>query len=361
MAVSLLVTGAGLGGWALHHTSLVRSAGQNVRDRLSENAEADATLANKGEALGRTAPLNQSNGRWQRGGHVGAAGNMIPSGGQTAAGDPIRIASFNIQIFGASKIGKPEVMDILTKVVRRFDIVAIQEIRDKNDLVMPAFVRMINADRSQYAHVIGPRLGRSVSTEQYAFVYDQRRIEVDHRSVLTLSDPADHLHREPLIARFRVRSAEPSRAFSFWLMNIHTDPDEASAEVDALADGFISVQQQGWGEDDVIILGDLNLDERHLGHLGRLPGMRPAIVDMPTNTRGNRTYDNLLFDSRATTEFTGQAGVINLMQEYGLTQKQALEVSDHLPIWATFSPYEGDQPGRLVQQPSPSGQAGGRR
>ena len=169
--------------------------------------------------------------------------------------------------------------------------------------------------------------------------------------MLTLSDPEDHLHREPLIAHFKVRGADPSRAFSFWLMNIHTDPDEASDEVDALADGFVSVQQQGWGEDDVIVLGDLNLDERQLGRLGQLPGIRPAIVGVPTNTRGSHTYDNILFDGRATTEFTGQAGVLDLMREYRLTEKQALKVSDHLPIWATFSVYEGGQPGRLARQP----------
>jgi hypothetical protein len=44
-------------------------------------------------------------------------------------GDTIKVASFNIQVFGTSKLGKPEVMDVLAKVVRRFDVVAIQEVR----------------------------------------------------------------------------------------------------------------------------------------------------------------------------------------------------------------------------------------
>ena len=44
--------------------------------------------------------------------------------------DTIKIASFNIQIFGQSKSSKQEVMDILVQIIRDFDIVAIQEIRD---------------------------------------------------------------------------------------------------------------------------------------------------------------------------------------------------------------------------------------
>jgi len=42
--------------------------------------------------------------------------------------DSIKIASFNIQIFGQSKASNQEVMEILVQIIRNFDIVAIQEI-----------------------------------------------------------------------------------------------------------------------------------------------------------------------------------------------------------------------------------------
>jgi len=60
-------------------------------------------------------------------------------------GNTIKIASFNIQVFGTSKLAKPEVMVVLTKVVRRFDIVAVQEIRSKDETVVPRFLQEINA------------------------------------------------------------------------------------------------------------------------------------------------------------------------------------------------------------------------
>ena len=39
--------------------------------------------------------------------------------------------------------------------------------------------------------------------------------------------------------------------------------------VDALADVFTAVQSGAGAEGDVILLGDLNADEQHLGRLGR--------------------------------------------------------------------------------------------
>jgi len=279
---------------------------------------------------------------------LGQPGGPAPSG-YTGSNAPvwdrhperIRIASFNIQVFGISKLAKPQVMDVLARVVRNFDVVAIQEIRATDQTVIPQFVELINSTGAKYDFVLGPRLGRTSSKEQYAFLFDTSRIEVARNSVYTVSDPRDLLHREPLVARFRVHGPDPRKAFTFTLVNIHTDPDETDVELDALADVFRSVQRDGSGEDDVILLGDLNVDDRRLGRLGELPGITCAIMGVPTNTRRTACYDNLVFDRRATVEFTGEYGVLDLMGEYGLTEQQALEVSDHLPVWATFHSYEG--------------------
>jgi endonuclease/exonuclease/phosphatase family metal-dependent hydrolase len=273
-----------------------------------------------------------------------AQGNVTAAIGPAAeqrGGDSIRIASFNIQVFGESKAGKRDVMDVLAKVARRFDVVAIQEVRAKSPDIIPNFVALINSDGSSYNYVIGPRLGRTTSKEQYAFVFDAQRIEVDRRSMYTVDDREDLLHREPFVARFRVRGAPSDRAFTFSLVNIHTDPDETAAELDALGDVFRSVQSNGSGEDDVILLGDLNVDYRKLGKLGRVPGIAWVISGEPTNMAGNKSYDNIVFDRAATSEFAGKGGVIDIAADYGLSKEQALEVSDHRPVWAEFSAYEG--------------------
>jgi deoxyribonuclease-1-like protein len=277
-----------------------------------------------------------------------SASTSAPPAGQRR-GDSLRIATFNIQVFGQSKLGKPHVMEILAETVRRFDVVAIQEIRSMEQDVMPRFVELINRNGARYDFVIGPRLGRTSSKEQYAFVFDTTRVGVDPQSIYTMADPQDFLHREPLAARFFAVGVPPEEAFTFTLLNIHTDPDETDQELDALDDAFRIAQTQG--EDDVILLGDLNVDERKFGELGQLPGITWVISGEPTNTRGNKTYDNIVFDSRFTVEYTGASGVFNFQSEFGLTLDQALDVSDHFPVWAEFSMYENRSGRPLAARP----------
>ena len=123
--------------------------------------------------------------------------------------------------------------------------------------------------------------------------------------------------------------------------------------MDALANVFVAVQQNGTGEDDVIVLGDLNVDEYHLGNLGQLSGIGYAVSGVMTNTRRDKNYNNIVFDRRATVEYTGRWGVVDLMEVFHLTEAQALEVSDHMPVWAEFSAYEGST-GPVAMQPSGS-------
>lgn len=279
----------------------------------------------------------------------------IPPGGWADLGKndgTIAVGSFNIQVFGQSKLEKPKVVEVLAQVVRRFDVIAIQELRAKEQDIIPRFLEQVNADGSRYDYIIGPRLGRTASKEQYVYLYDANRIEVLPGSVYSAEDPEDHLHREPLMATFRVRSDRSAKPFTFTLINVHTDPDEVQWELGALDDVFVSVQRDRIREDDVIMLGDFNADEYHLGQLGQLPGMSKVIAGQTTNTKGTESYDNMLFDRRNTVEYTGRSGVLNLREEYGLSMEDALEVSDHLPVWATFSATENAQTGTIATRPT---------
>jgi deoxyribonuclease-1-like protein len=268
----------------------------------------------------------------------------------TRQGGAIRIASFNIQVFGVKKLGKPRVCSLLADIIRRFDIVAIQEIRATQD-ILPQFIDQINATGRHYDYVIGPRLGRTSSKEQYAFIFDTASIEVDRNALYTVEDPDDLLHREPLVGWFRVRGPPADQAFTFSLVDIHTDPDETSQELDALADVFRKVRDDGRGEDDVILLGDLNVDDHHLGRLGQIPNIHWVISGVATNTHGTKQYDNIIFSDVATTEFSGRWGVFDMIREFNLTMDEALEVSDHMPVWAEFNLYEGGQGGRIATRP----------
>ena len=266
----------------------------------------------------------------------------------------IVVASFNIQVFGESKLAQPNVVEILARVVRKFDIVAIQEVRAKSNDILPRFLRAVNADGSRYHYVIGPREGRTVSKEQYAFVYDTTRIEVDPTSLGVVPDPSDRLHRPPMVARFRTRVVPVQAAFTFWLVNTHTDPDEVPQELDALAHVFQSLQQARPDEDDVIMLGDLNAGPPQFNAFQRVPGIGWAVAGTTTNTRRTKTYDNLVFSRPVTAEYLNAWGVYDLQNVFGLPLDTALKVSDHNPVWAAFYPCEirtGGQPMPLAGQP----------
>jgi endonuclease/exonuclease/phosphatase family metal-dependent hydrolase len=288
---------------------------------------------------------------------------VVRPASETKTGDPspppltertsgtIRVASFNIQVFGESKFAKPRVMGILADIVRKFDVVAIQEVRTKSQDLLPRFVELVNSTGRKYDYAIGPRLGRTNSKEQYAFIFDAASIEIDRTALYTITAPDELIHRKPLVGWFRVRGPSPDESFTFTLINVHTDPDEVQHELAALDDIYRAVRDDGRSEDDTILLGDLNTDDAHLGQLGEVSDIAAAISGVATNTRGDKLYDNLLFTRTATKEFTGRSGVLDLLRQYNMTVEQALEVSDHLPVWAEFSIYEGGRPGRVAARP----------
>ena len=316
--MKLLALGVLVGGWYLHQQGLLPAL-DGFGVKLGAPADADVSI----EAAGLPPVARQ--------------------------GETIRVASFNIQVFGESKLNKQGVMRLLAQTVRQFDVVAVQEVRAKGQDILPRFIEMINADGARhYDFCIGPRLGRTVSKEQYAFIFDTASMELDRESIYTVDDPDDLLHREPLVAHFRVRGPPREEAFTFTLVNIHTDPDEVEAEISVLDDVMRAVRNDGRGEDDVILLGDFNADDQHLGELGQIPGMEWAIYGQPTNTLGTAMYDNLVFNKRATSEYVGRSEVFDLMREFKLSRAEAQEVSDHLPVWGEFHVLEGGERGRVA-------------
>lgn len=275
-----------------------------------------------------------------------------PSRGAPAAhdGNTLRIASYNIQAFGQHKLEQPQAVEILVHILRQFDLVAIQEVRSKTQDVLPRLIALLNSDGARYDYLLSPRLGRTNSTEQYAFVYDTAALETDREAAYTVNDPDDLMHREPFVAAFRARKAPHDQAFTFTLVNVHTDPDEAQAELNVLDDVYFAVRNDGRGEDDVILLGDFNADDRRLGELGRVPELAGALSHVATNTRGTAMYDNIFVSTRATLEYSGRAGVVDVLREFNLSMQEALDVSDHLPIWAEFSVFEQGQGGSVAQR-----------
>jgi endonuclease/exonuclease/phosphatase family metal-dependent hydrolase len=250
----------------------------------------------------------------------------------------IRIAAFNIQIFGESKRSKPEVMNVLSKTARNFDIMLVEELRDDTETTLPIYLDQINSlPGPKYAAVSSPRLGRTSSKENYAYVYNAEKVQL--LSNYTFTDPpagmaTDRFQREPFVARFK------SGSFDFVLIGIHTQPDNTVNEINELPLVLDDAAGKFPGETDFIILGDLNADCTYLKAGDALylknssfTWVIPDSADTTTKST-NCTYDRMIL--RSNESYSGNWGVFRFDTEYGLNQSFTEEVSDHYPVWADF-------------------------
>lgn len=256
----------------------------------------------------------------------------------------IRIATFNIQVFGESKRSKPEVMDVLAKTARNFDIMAVQEFRDDTETTLPIYLESINAiSGSKYAAVSSPRLGRTSSKENYAFIYNTDKIRLVAGSNFTFADPpsgsaSDLFQREPFIARFQA-AGDPS--FDFTLITIHTEPDGTPQELSNLPLALDSARARYGNETDFIMLGDMNADCSYLSaseaaSLALRNSSFQWVVPDAADTTVKSTdcaYDRIILAGTIQEMYGGSWGIFRFDNEYSLNQSASEDVSDHYPVW----------------------------
>jgi len=259
----------------------------------------------------------------------------------------MRIATFSLgqldDVKLGRRVGSGSVGDVLARVISQFDVVAVQDIRSGNLGVLRRLIQQINADGKRYTFAVCPTVQIEPVDGYSAFVFNQATVEIDGTEGFTarsVEDPAGRFHRKPLVALFRAKGPEPLEAFTFRLINVHVAPERAAVELDLLDDVYQAVRENWPEEDDVIMLGDFGVPGEE-GRLKELPGIASSVAVEATSYLTFRPIDHILYDRRATTEFTGQSAVLDLMREFKMTIQQAQVVSHHLPVWAEFSPYEG--------------------
>ncbi len=248
-------------------------------------------------------------------------------------------------------------MNVLAQIVRNFDVVAIQEVSSNNIPIIDRLLAVVNRSGAPYQGISSPRVGRTSQKEQYAYIWDSARIVMREQSNYMVNDAADLMHREPFVTSFRVKlpATATAQPFTFTLVNVHTDPDEVAQELNVLDDVFRSIRAYEYPEDDIILLGDLNVNYKQLGELGQIPGIITLMGTSNTNTRGDKQYDHILIDTNLTTEFIrGRSGVYSYEQSLGLSVQQALAISDHRPCWAEFMPVEQPHSPAIANGPSPA-------
>ena len=269
---------------------------------------------------------------------------FVPSGTVGPDDEGLVVGAFNVQVFGTTKAAREDVMDVLGKTIRSYDLIAIQEIRDRSGTALPALLAEVNSDGSRYAYVASERLGRTVSKEQYAYFYN-----VDTVKLLgvpqTYPEPegTDPFHREPFVVWFEGVLDPVSAVCAV----IHTDPDEATEEIDSLTDVVDWIYTAYPSEPDVIVMGDFNADGRYFDEESESPlrasGYHWLIGNEYDTTTGDTvmTYDRIVITPSLDDEYAGTAGVFRYDDLFGVFPPLLTGVSDHYPVYAVFTTGDG--------------------
>lgn len=84
----------------------------------------------------------------------------------------LRIAAFNIRTFGETKMSNGTLVSYIVKILSRYDITLVQEVRDTHLVAVGKLLDELNRDAPDtYRYVISEPLGRNSYKEQYLFLY----------------------------------------------------------------------------------------------------------------------------------------------------------------------------------------------
>ena len=263
-------------------------------------------------------------------------GREIP---QLNRSEVARIATFNIKVFGKTKMGKPDVVTQLVDTVLQYDLVAIQEIKDIDETVPYDFLAELNNASGNFWNMSlsvrsGTQADDQSSQEQYAYYYNHSVFREIGKGQLYNDSANDYFQREPYRAQFELLNASGnSSGFDFTLFTIHTKPASALAEIDALHEVIQSYQENDTTETDVILLGDLNADCSYATaqELWESPLRQPQynwLVNDIADTTVSSTdcaYDRIITLDDLNGRLVGSWGI-----DTSITNTS---VSDHYPVW----------------------------
>ena len=283
------------------------------------------------------------------------------------------VATWNVRAFdrfeakwrsvsGDSPIRDRSNVACIAEIVRRFDVVAIQEVRRS----ARAFQTMMADLGENWAFLVTDVTdGRAGNNERLAFVYDTTRLRSSGLAcelVVAAKDadiPAGSLTEQFARTPYAVGFARGDTRFT--LVTLHVLYGDAPAdripELTAVAQWLArwSAAKDPWGE-NLIALGDFNIDRRDdpLYRAFTSTGLRPpaalnhvprTIFDDPDDgPDNNHFYDQIAWfpEGRAKLSMPFiNAGTFDFTNDLIPADTEAQlswRISDHLPLWCEFAP-----------------------
>lgn len=259
----------------------------------------------------------------------------------------LRIAAFNIRTFGDTKMSNATLSSYIVKILSRYDIAVVQEVRDTHLVAVGKLLDELNRDiPDNYRYIISEPLGRKSYKEQYLFVYRPSQVSVlDSYQYDDGCEPCgnDTFSREPAIVKFFSPYTEVRE---FAIVPLHSAPTEAVSEIDALYDVYLDVRQK-WDLEDIMFMGDFNAGCSYVTssqwssiRLRTSPIFQWLIPDSADTTA---TSTRCAYDRIVVAGALLQAAVVpnsavpfDFQAEYRLTNQMAEAISDHYPVEVTL-------------------------
>lgn len=225
--------------------------------------------------------------------------------------ETIKIANWNMQIFGISKASNNELMNSYADKINDHDIIFIQEIRDESGTAFEKLCRLLPG----YDCRISSRAGRTSSKEQYGLIYNTSLILNYFKDYNP--DSEDRWERPPVEAEFNFGE------YNLTIFNIHVKPDDVKKELDYLDDIALN-------KGNTIVFGDLNMDCNYYNNEAEteFDNWNFIINDDEDTTSGasNCAYDRAIISDRLKEKLV----------RHGIERDINKEQSDHYLIWIEF-------------------------
>uniref|UniRef100_A0A452F6I0 Deoxyribonuclease n=1 Tax=Capra hircus TaxID=9925 RepID=A0A452F6I0_CAPHI len=259
-----------------------------------------------------------------------------------------QIAAFNIRTFGETKMSNATLSSYIVRILRRYDIALIQEVRDSHLVAVGKLLDDLNQDDpNSYHYVVSEPLGRNSYKERYLFVFRPNKVSV--LDTYQYDDGCescgnDSFSREPAVVKF---SSPSTKVKEFAIVPLHSAPSDAVAEINSLYDVYLDVQQK-WDLNDIMLMGDFNADCSYvtssewssirLRTSSTFQWLIPDSADT-TATSTNCAYDRIVVAGSLlqSSVVPGSATTFDFQAAYGLSNEMALAISDHYPVEVTLT------------------------
>ncbi|KAM4582350.1 deoxyribonuclease-1-like isoform 1-T2 [Fundulus diaphanus] len=254
----------------------------------------------------------------------------------------MKVAAFNVRNLGRQKVTDKMVSHYLTEIISQYSVIVILEVVDKSGKAMELLLRKLNsAADHEYDIICSSSLGRNTYKEQFVCFY--RKDEVSLTDQYQYEDnqvgDEDAFAREPFILRF---SCPSTVIKDLVLIPVHTKPDDSEKELDELYD-VVEFVRKKWKTDNIMILGDFNADGRYLSKTKKksirissdpFHWLIDDDVDTTTSNCNDNTYDRIVVygEKMLDAVIPDSAKSFNFQEEFGLTDEEAENISDHYPV-----------------------------